>query len=120
VAQRLQTASPPRTPAGDVSTPSKPQNEIVVSPLSIPTTSPVHPGDELAGFWIFPPAGAPGDYIASSLFFPGRFMQVSRDPAVRVVLGLQQRLRKIIKNLRKIRKMQNQFCWFRGEEIYFF
>jgi hypothetical protein len=59
---------------GDVSTPSKPQNEIVVSPLSIPTTSPVHPGDELAGFWIFPPAGAPGDYIASSLFFPGRFM----------------------------------------------
>jgi hypothetical protein len=47
-------------------------------------------------------------------------MQVSRDPAVKVVLGLQQQLRKIIRNRRKIRKMQNQFCWFRGEEIYLF
>jgi hypothetical protein len=76
VPQRTRRSSPPpaiSTPSGHVSTPSKPQNEIGVSPLSIPTTSPVHPGDELAGFWIFPPAGAPGDYIASSLFFPGRF-----------------------------------------------
>jgi hypothetical protein len=47
-------------------------------------------------------------------------MQVSRDPAVKVILGLQQQLRKIIKNRRKIRKMQNQFCWVRGEEIYRF
>jgi hypothetical protein len=36
-------------------------------------SSPVHPGDELTEFWISPPASAPGDYIASSLFFPGRF-----------------------------------------------
>jgi hypothetical protein len=62
----------------------------------------------------------PGDPIATIEIFPGRFMQISRDPAVKEVLGLQQRLRKIIKNRRKIRKMQNQFCWFRGEEIYLF
>jgi hypothetical protein len=47
-------------------------------------------------------------------------MQSSRDPAVKEVLGLQQRLRKIIKNRRKIIKMQNQFCWVRVEETYLF
>jgi hypothetical protein len=47
-------------------------------------------------------------------------MQVSRDPTVKAVLGLQQQLRKIIKNQRKIREMQNQFFWFRGEVIYIF
>jgi hypothetical protein len=62
----------------------------------------------------------PNDYIAREKVFPGRFMQVSRDPAVKVVLGLQQQLRKFIKNRRKIIKIQNQFCWFRGEEIYLF
>jgi hypothetical protein len=37
-----------------------------------------------------------------------------------VLLGLQQQLRKIIRNRREIRKMQNKFCWIRGEEIYLF
>jgi hypothetical protein len=58
--------------------------------------------------------------IATIEIFPERFMQISRDPAVKEVLGLQQRLQKIIKNRRKIRKMQNQFCWVRGEDIYLF
>jgi hypothetical protein len=60
------------------------------------------------------------DYIAKIEIYPGRFMQNSGDPSVKEVLGLQQYLRKIIKNRRKIIKMQNQFCWVRGEEIYLF
>jgi hypothetical protein len=43
-------------------------------PLVNPTTSPVHPGDELARFWISPPAGAPEDYIASISVFPRSFL----------------------------------------------
>jgi hypothetical protein len=45
----------------------------VVSPSSLPTTSPVNPSDELAGFWSSPPAMAPEDYIASISVFPGSF-----------------------------------------------
>jgi hypothetical protein len=69
----LSATLPPPAPAGHISPPSKPQNEIVVSPSSLPTTSPVNSGDELAGFWSSPPAMAPEDYIASILVFPGSF-----------------------------------------------
>jgi hypothetical protein len=80
---RSRTSTPP-APFDHISPPSKPQNEIVVSPSSLPTTSPVNPGDELAGLWSSPPAMAPEDYIASISVFPGRFLQVSRDPVVKV------------------------------------
>jgi hypothetical protein len=80
---RTERATPP-APCDPISPPSKPQNEIVVSPSSLLTTSPVDPGDELAGFWSSPPAMAPEDYIASISVFPGRFLQVSRDPVVKV------------------------------------
>jgi hypothetical protein len=50
---------------------SKPQNEIVVSPLSLPTTSPVHTGLRLAEFWSSTPAMAPGSHIASASIIPG-------------------------------------------------
>jgi hypothetical protein len=80
---RTERATPP-APCDPLSPPSKPQNEIVVSSSSLPTTSPVNPGDELAGFWSSPPAMAPEDYIASISVFPGRFLQVSRDPVVKV------------------------------------
>jgi hypothetical protein len=43
----------------------------VVSPLSLPTTSPVLSRDELARFWSSPPAMAPEDYIALISVFPG-------------------------------------------------
>jgi hypothetical protein len=66
-------ASTPPAPFDHISPPSKPQNEIMVSPSSLPTTSPVNPGDELAGFWSSPPAMAPEDYIASISVFPGSF-----------------------------------------------
>jgi hypothetical protein len=42
----------------------------------------------------------------------------SRDLAVNGLLGFSCNLRKFIKNSRKIGKMQIQFCWFHGEEIY--
>jgi hypothetical protein len=70
---RLPATLPPLAPVGHISPPSKPQNEIVVSPSSLPTTSPVNPSDELAGFWSSPPAMAPEDYIASISVFPGSF-----------------------------------------------
>jgi hypothetical protein len=37
-------------------------------------------------------------------------------PPANVLLGFQLQLRKIMKNRRKIIKMQIQFCWVRGEE----
>jgi hypothetical protein len=93
------------------STPLEPKNRTLGEPLSLPTTSPVHPGDELS-----PSAGAPGDYIASLRLCLGSFLQ-SRDPSVisetsvkgllvNVSLGFQLNLRKFIKNRRNIRKMQ--------------
>jgi hypothetical protein len=48
-------------------------NRSRVSPRSFLASSPVHPGDELAGFWIFLPAMAPGGHIASSSIIPGSF-----------------------------------------------
>jgi hypothetical protein len=54
-----------------ISTPSEPKNRTLGEPLSIPTTSPVHPGDELAGFWISPSLAAARDYIARSEVFLG-------------------------------------------------
>jgi hypothetical protein len=48
------------------------------------------------------------------------FEKILRGPPANVLLGFQLQLRKIVKNRRKIRKMQNQFCWFPGEEIYLF
>jgi hypothetical protein len=85
-----------------------------VSPWSFLATSPVHPGDELAGFWTSPPAGAPGDYIASLELCLGSFLQ-SRDPSVisetsvkgllvNVSLGFQLNFRKFIKNRQKSEK----------------
>jgi hypothetical protein len=67
----LPATLPPLPPVGHVFPPSNPQNEIVVSLLSIPTTSPVHPDDELAGFWISPSLAAARDYIARSEVFLG-------------------------------------------------
>jgi hypothetical protein len=69
---RSRTSTPP-APFDHFSLPSKPQNEIVVSPSSLPTTSPVNPGDKLAGFWSSPPAMAPEDYIASISVIPVSF-----------------------------------------------
>jgi hypothetical protein len=46
------------------STPPDPKNRTLGEPMSLPTTSPVHPGGELAGFWTSPPVGVPRDYIA--------------------------------------------------------
>jgi hypothetical protein len=54
-----------------ISTPPEPKNRTLGEPLSIPTTSPVHPGDELAGFWISPSLAAARDYIARSEVFLG-------------------------------------------------
>jgi hypothetical protein len=67
----LPATLPSPAPASYIFPPSKPQNEIVVSLLSIPTTSPVHLGDELAGFWISPSLAAARGYIARSEVFPG-------------------------------------------------
>jgi hypothetical protein len=55
---------------------------------------------------------APRDYIAREKVFSGRFMQVSRDPTVKVILGLQQQLQKIIKNRRKNEKCKTNFVGF--------
>jgi hypothetical protein len=70
------------------------------------------------GFRLPARADRPKGHIAVIAFFARGFVQNFRDPAVKVVLGLQQQLRKIIKNRKKIRKTQNQFCCVRGEEIY--
>jgi hypothetical protein len=69
----LSATLPLAAPAGHVSPPSKPQNEIVVSPLSLPTTSPAHTGLLLAKFWSSTPAMAPWGHIASSSIIPGSF-----------------------------------------------
>jgi hypothetical protein len=57
-----------------ISTPPEPKNRSLGEPSSLPTTSPVHPDDELAGFWSSPPAMAPEDYIALISVFPGCFL----------------------------------------------
>jgi hypothetical protein len=93
-----------------------------VSPWSFLATSPVHPGDELVGFWTSPPAGAPGDYIASLELCLGSFLQ-SRDPSVisetsvkgllvNVSLGFQLNFRKFIKNRQKSEKCKFNFVGF--------
>jgi hypothetical protein len=116
----LAPSSSPPAPGKAAPGPIFGKNRSRVSSLTFLDPRPAKSGAHRPGI---PAAGVgspPKDYIAREKVFPGRFMQVSRDPAVKVVLGLQQQLRKIIKNRRKIRKMQNQFCWFRGEEIYLF
>jgi hypothetical protein len=58
---------PPLLPSAilrTTSTPPEPKNRTLGEPSSLLTTSPVHPGGELAGFWTSSPAGVPGDYIA--------------------------------------------------------
>jgi hypothetical protein len=67
-------AVPVQPPGEAASGPTFANNRSRVSPRSFLASSPVHPGDALAGFWISPPAGAPGDYITSPPFFPGRFL----------------------------------------------
>jgi hypothetical protein len=66
-------AVPVQAPDEAASGPTFTNNWSRVSPQSFLASSSVHPGDELAGFWISPPTGAPRDYIASPSFFPGRF-----------------------------------------------
>jgi hypothetical protein len=66
-------AVPVQAPGEAASGPIFANNRSRVSPRSFLASSPVHPGDELAGFWIFPPAMAPGGHIASSSIIPGSF-----------------------------------------------
>jgi hypothetical protein len=51
-------------------------------------------------------------YLISRKYFEG--------PPANVFLGFCLQLQKFVENCRKIRKMQNQFFWFPGEEIYVF
>jgi hypothetical protein len=64
---------PRRRPPGAPPDLRSASNWTLGEPSSLPTTSPVHPGDELAGFWSSPPAMALEDYIASISVFPGSF-----------------------------------------------
>jgi hypothetical protein len=65
--------------------------------------------------WPFPPLRlAPISHLSCHIVAP------SQGTPVNVLLGFQQQLRKFVKNHRKIRKMQIQFCWVPGEETYLF
>jgi hypothetical protein len=66
-------AVPVQAPGEAASGPTFANNRSRVSPRSFLASSPVYPGDDLAGFWIFPPAMAPGGHIASSSIIPGSF-----------------------------------------------
>jgi hypothetical protein len=86
---------------------SNPRNGTLGKPRPLLGPFPAKPGLSLTEFRRFPSLAAARDYIALIQFFSGFPVKVSRDPAVKIVLGLQQQLRKTIKNRRKIRKMQN-------------
>jgi hypothetical protein len=61
---------------GDVSTPSKPQNEIVVSPLSIPTTSRSIPAMSSPDFGFFHRPVRPGTTLRLPCSFQGDLCKI--------------------------------------------
>jgi hypothetical protein len=108
-------------------------NRPLVTLSPSPRDSRPAPPPELARILAGPPSAAPGDPIASSLFFPVSWVQ-SKDLLVRNLklsgAGLQKGISNStcvllilvnsVENRRKIRKMQTQFCWLLFEKSYNF
>jgi hypothetical protein len=101
-----------------------PQNWANVNPSSLPTTSPVHPGDELAGFWPPSLAMALRDLLVIGILVWGpscNFQEPickSKDFVVIRFFRVSAALQKIINNHRNTRKIKIQLCWFPCEDIY--
>jgi hypothetical protein len=109
--------------ANAIPAPFPASNRCVVSSWPLPRLFPGHLRRWLAEFWQKQPRPKAKGHIAGLLFFLGCFVQSRvlfvKDRKVETsIVNLFWLI--LVKNCRKIRKMQTQFCWTPGEKYYNF
>jgi hypothetical protein len=101
-------ACPPHQP---LLAPTKPAIRPLATPRPPPRRPRPVPPPTLAGFRPEPRRPCPRDHIAEQNFFSRAFLQFGNSNSKVIFLILVN----CVENRRKIRKMQNQFCWIRCE-----